>query len=168
MKKQRKEGFSKMKRIIAVAIVAAMLSVSFAVGVSSNTQADFIDTGMAVGWGPGEFTPLDMAWNDAGTVAVVVGQYITGPSSANVWVYDHFEESWTPLQAGINSLPADMNGVCYDNVNKLFWIVGIKGTMDTSSIYSYDPDGSIVNYVWDCFWYRYDFICHFCDGICFF
>ena len=140
-----RRDYLKINRVISVAIVAAMISVSFAVGISINAQAEFIETNVGVGWMPGEFIPMDVAWNDAGTVCVVVGQFVAGPI-ANVWVYDHFEDTWTPYNTGGFTTPSNMNGVCYDDMKDIFWIGGNWVATEPSSIYYYDPVGKSIGY----------------------
>ena len=103
-----------VKRAFVMAIAVAMLSVSFAVGISVNVQAgtDFMK-GMNVPWDI-TFTPHDMAWNDAGDMGVVVGHNDSGAATHyNMYVYYPGNDTWFNVE---NPWTYEQNvtSVCWD------------------------------------------------------
>ena len=109
-----------MKKIFAVAIVAAMIAVSFAVGISVTVQAgtEFMDD-MNVPWAGYGFLPQDVAWDDAGTMAVVVG--FNASTGFNTYVYYTGDGAWKEV---VNPWTYNQNitSVCWDGVNNRYWI----------------------------------------------
>ncbi|MCK4757054.1 MAG: hypothetical protein KAS67_01240 [Thermoplasmata archaeon] len=84
-----------MRKISAILIVCTMMTVGITMTVDNTVSAgDFIETvGNAGLWGT--FTPEDVAWNDAGTMAVVVGSdSVNGPNAYAFWPSN---ETWYPL-----------------------------------------------------------------------
>ncbi|MCK5038652.1 MAG: hypothetical protein KAS16_06085, partial [Thermoplasmata archaeon] len=84
-----------MRKISAILIVCAMMTVGITLTVDNTVSAsDFIgivgNNGLS-----GSFTPRDVAWNTAGTMAVVVGyDSANGPNSYAFWPGN---ETWYPL-----------------------------------------------------------------------
>ncbi|MCK5310042.1 MAG: hypothetical protein KAJ64_05290, partial [Thermoplasmata archaeon] len=125
----------KINKLMSIAIVAIMLSVSFAVGISVSVQAgtSFLED-TAVPWTP-SFTPNDIAWNDAGTTAVVVGLELTQPGP-NAYTYHAVNDTWFPLI--VPDQAVNLTGVAYDGYqSNMFWLCGIY--TDMSGVYYWVP-----------------------------
>lgn len=129
----------RMKKIVATLLVSAMVCVSFVMGVSVNVQGSQFMEEFSVGWDFNEFTPNDLAWNDAGTICVVVGSYGPVPGShmpTNAWAYFTGTKTWTPLT--MPTTAQTLFGVCYSQANGKFWLCGDNVGSPTSSIYTFD------------------------------
>ncbi|MCK4266422.1 MAG: hypothetical protein KAX31_04015, partial [Thermoplasmata archaeon] len=128
-----------MKQKITVGIIAfAIISVSVAVGVSVNVNAiSFIeDIPGVIPWGP-SFEPKDIAWDDAGSMAVVVGKEMSvGP---HAWIYFPGNTSWFPIDTGADD--QTLTGVCWDRgVNNRFYFCGLAdGSTTIASVYYIEP-----------------------------
>ena len=123
-----------VKRAFVMAIAVAMLSVSFAVGISVNVQAgtDFMK-GMNVPWDI-TFTPHDMAWNDAGDMGVVVGHNDSAEATHyNMYVYYPANDTWFNVE---NPWTYNQNvtSVCWDSVNDGFWIGSVYIGLEDSTL----------------------------------
>ena len=102
-----------MRKISAILIVCAMMTVGITLTVDNTVSAsDFIgivgNNGLS-----GSFTPRDVAWNTAGTMAVVVGyDSANGPNSYAFWPGN---ETWYPLGGYVGAQA--LNGVdCYSEL----------------------------------------------------
>ena len=77
-----------LRKITVVFLATAMVSIGFGISFSDNVQAAFVDTLSGNGLGA-NFIPYNIEWNDAGTMAVVVGfdttAIIGGPNAYAYW-----------------------------------------------------------------------------------
>jgi hypothetical protein len=128
-------------KFVAAVLVAAMVCINFAIGVSVNVQAGgFMESleGSPMPPNPG-FVPKDVAWKGDGSMAMVVGY---PSSSPHAYLYYPGNNSWFPLTFGNPN--KYLNGVCWDNVHKFFWVCGnyMSGTVP---VYYYElATGQIV------------------------
>ncbi|MCK5310026.1 MAG: hypothetical protein KAJ64_05205 [Thermoplasmata archaeon] len=136
-----------LKKSFAIATVVAMLSVSFAVGVSISVQGgtSFLES-TDVPWLI-EFTPNDIAWDSSGSVAIVVGTNSSAPGT-NAYVYDYKGDAWHDMVQPDTYMQA-MNGVCWDQVRSQFWLVGSVVGAETSSVYTWAPGEPNVDLLQD-------------------
>jgi hypothetical protein len=96
-------GFSlKLKKLSVSLVVLTLMSVGFGMYASDNAQAAFIQTLSNNGL-PNTFVAYDTAWNDAGTMAVVVGFDSSGTPGTNSYAYWASNDTYTPIaNAGYN------------------------------------------------------------------
>jgi hypothetical protein len=84
-------------------VVLTLVSVSFGMYASDNAQAAFIQPLDLLGLLPSTFIAYDTAWNDAGTMAVVVGFDSSGTPGTNAYSYWASNDTYTPIaNAGYN------------------------------------------------------------------
>ncbi|MFO7618074.1 MAG: hypothetical protein R6W91_00170, partial [Thermoplasmata archaeon] len=91
-----------LKKLSTCMIAIMLVSVGFGMLLADNTKAAFIEQLSNNGLSS-TFVPQDTAWNEAGTLAVVVG-YDTNPSLPNAYAYWPVNDTYTPLNnSGYNS-----------------------------------------------------------------
>ncbi len=92
----------KSNKLFASLIVLALVSLSFGMIASDNAQAAFIQPLSNTGL-PSTFVAYDTAWNDAGTMAVVVGFDSSGTPGTNAYAYYPNNDTYRPIDnAGWN------------------------------------------------------------------
>ena len=132
-----------MRKIIAVVIVAAMISVSFAIITPQTAKAEFIEELVGGPWGT-TFTPLDVVFDDGGHYCVMVGHESDSITAglSNAWGYDVFSDSWYAL----NGAPRDqiLKSVCYSTAQAKFMLCGDMGGGASNSVYYIDKGNTIL------------------------
>ena len=100
------------KRKLSVSLVVlTLMSVSFGMFASDNAQAAFIQPLSNTGLPP-TFIAYDTAWNDDGSMAVVVGFDSSGTPGTNAYAYYPNNDTYWPIDnAGYNQ--QKLHGVDY-------------------------------------------------------
>ncbi|MDO9538288.1 MAG: hypothetical protein Q7J68_08215 [Thermoplasmata archaeon] len=127
------------KRLMSIAIVFAMVAVSFAMVAPQNAKAGFIEIlGPAdLPWGTA-FTPKDVTWDNTGKYCVVVGKQTS--ADFNAWVYSGYTDAWQGISTPTNS--QILFSVTWDNKTGQFWFCGDKTGSPTDTIYFMPRDGN--------------------------
>ena len=127
-----------MRKLISMAIVFGMLSVSFAM-VAPKAKAEFITT-TGVPW-TATFTPMDVTWDSSGIYCVVVGQQLS--AGGNAWVQNVYTKMWQQ----ITSIPTTqiLTGVAWDEYSQVFWICGDTTGAPPSTIYIMPGTGHVAS-----------------------
>ncbi|MDD4308372.1 MAG: hypothetical protein PHU53_06155 [Thermoplasmata archaeon] len=128
------------KKISCMAVTLFMLSVSFVMCANVPAKAgydNFVEP-LTVPWTT-DFVPKDMAWNQEGDIAMVVGEAVSGPNS---WAYYPGSGTWNSI-ANPWTYQQNLSSVCWDNLDGRFWIAGQPFGAEPTSVYFWDPDSGL-------------------------